>query len=340
MTSLEGVLSSASNAEPAGHPAVAGQVVLVMQGGGAQAAYQGGVYQALHEANLEPDGVIGTSIGAINGSIIAGNKVASRLERLREFWSRIESRPTWPSGPMFGNAANQLSTPLTGVPGFFLPNAAFLWGPEAAVGVEHAALYSVDPLRKLLPELVDFDLVNSGKPRFTLGLVSVRSGQIRYFDSRDEKIGLDHVLGLSAVPPTFPAVRIDGEAYWDGGIYSNTPVEAVFDDYPRRSSVASLCRSGIRGRGTRNLGPGLCPSERHYVWQPIQEPHRGAGQASPLARLESRLRRPRCGSRGCVCSLTPIQFVHSNEESPDQLRPGLKTTRLDAALHTRQAISI
>jgi predicted acylesterase/phospholipase RssA len=100
MTSLEGVLS-ASNAEPAGHPAVAGQVVLVMQGGGAQAAYQGGVYQALHEANLEPDWVIGTSIGAINGSIIAGNKVASRLERLREFWSRIESRPTWPSGPMF-----------------------------------------------------------------------------------------------------------------------------------------------------------------------------------------------------------------------------------------------
>jgi NTE family protein len=206
-----------------------------MQGGGAQAAYEGGVYQALHEAGIEPDWVIGTSIGAINGSIIAGNQVASRLERLREFWSRIESLPTWPSA--FGNTANQLTTLLTGVPGFFSPNAAFLWGPEAAVGVEHAALYSVDPLRKLLPELVDFDLVNSGKPRFTLGLVSVRSGQIRYFDSRQEKIGLDHVLGSSAVPPTFPAVRIDGEAYWDGGIYSNTPVEAVFDDYPRRSSV-------------------------------------------------------------------------------------------------------
>jgi predicted acylesterase/phospholipase RssA len=68
-------------------------------------------------------------------------------------------------------------------------------------------------------------------------LVGVRSGRIRYFDSRDEKIGLDHVLGSSAVPPTFPAVRIDGEAYWDGGIYSNPPVEVVFDDYPRRSCV-------------------------------------------------------------------------------------------------------
>jgi NTE family protein len=236
MTSL-GDVPPDSIAEPAGHPAVAGKVVLVMQGGGAQAAYEGGVYQALHEAGIEPDWVIGTSIGAINGSIIVGNQVASRLGRLREFWSRIESRPMWPSGPMFGNAANQITTLLTGVPGFFSPSAAFLWGPEAAVGVEHAALYSVDPLRKLLPELVDFDLVNSGKPRFTLGLVSVRSGQIRYFDSREEKIGLDHVLGSSAVPPTFPAVRIGGEAYWDGGIYSNTPVEAVFDDYPRRSSV-------------------------------------------------------------------------------------------------------
>jgi NTE family protein len=113
------------------HPAVPGKIVLVMQGGGAQAAYEGGVYQALHQAGIEPDWVIGTSIGAINGSIIAGNEVASRLQRLREFWSRIESRPTWPSGPMFGNAANQLTTLLTGVPGFFSPNAALLWGPEA-----------------------------------------------------------------------------------------------------------------------------------------------------------------------------------------------------------------
>jgi NTE family protein len=239
MTSGDGVLSAAKAAS-AGHTALPGRVVLVMQGGGAQGAYQGGVYQALHEAGIEPDWVIGTSIGAINGSIIAGNEVARRLERLREFWSRTEGRPAGLWGvmaPFLENQASGLTTLLAGVPGFFSPNAAFLLGPEAPVGVEHAALYSVDPLRNLLPELVDFDLVNSGKPRFTLGLVTVRSSQMRYFDSRDGKIGLDHVLGSSAVPPTFPAVRIDGEAYWDGGIYSNTPVEAVFDDYPRRSCV-------------------------------------------------------------------------------------------------------
>ncbi len=239
MTSHVGV-PSAAKLQPAGQPALPGQVVLVMQGGGAQGAYQGGVYQALHEAGIEPDWVIGTSIGAINGSFIAGNAIAHRLERLRAFWSRVESRPPGLLGvlaPMFGNPTTELATLLTGVPGFFSPNAAFLLGPEAPVGVEHAAMYSVDPLRKLLPELVDFDRVNSGTPRFTLGLVGVRDSQMRYFDSSYGKIGLDHVLGSSAVPPTFPAVRIDGEAYWDGGIYSNTPVEAVFDDVPRQSSV-------------------------------------------------------------------------------------------------------
>ncbi len=239
MTSGDGVLSAAK-AEPAQPAALPGQIVLVMQGGGAQGAYQGGVYEALHEAGIEPDWVIGTSIGAINGSIIAGNEVADRLERLREFWSRVETGPPRLLGvlaPMFGNPSSELATLLTGVPGFFSPNPAFLLGPEAMVGVERAAMYSVDPLRKLLPELVDFDRVNSGKPRFTLGLVSVRDSQMRYFDSNYGRVGLDHVLGSSAVPPTFPAVRIDGEAYWDGGIYSNTPVEAVFDDDPRQSSV-------------------------------------------------------------------------------------------------------
>jgi NTE family protein len=200
-----------------------------MQGGGAPGCYQAGVYQAMHEAGIEPDWVIGTSIGAINGAIIAGNRIVDRLPRLHEFWSNLEGRFAGPWG--------SVTTMLAGVPGFFSPNPAVAWGVESKVGVERAALYSIDPLKKLLPKLVDFNLIKSGTPRFTLGLVNVRSGQMRYFDSREEAIGLDHVLGSSALPPSFPAVRIDGEAYWDGGIYSNTPVEVVFDDDPRRSSV-------------------------------------------------------------------------------------------------------
>ena len=228
MTSGEGA-HSVAKAAPSEHRPLPGQVVLVMQGGGAPGCYQAGVYQAMHEAGIEPDWVVGTSIGSINGAIIAGNKIGDRLERLHKFWSSLEG---WFAGPW-----GSLATLLAGVPGFFLPNPAVAWGVEMKVGIERAALYSIDPLKKLLPKLVDFDLINSGKPRFTVGLVNVRSGQMRYFDSREGAIGRDHVLGSSAIPPSFPAVRLDGEAYWDGGIYSNTPVEVVFDDNPRRSSV-------------------------------------------------------------------------------------------------------
>jgi NTE family protein len=206
-----------------------GQVVLVMQGGGAPGVYQAGAYEALHDAGIEPDWVIGTSIGAINGVIIAGNPIERRVERLRRFWTHLANQWLEPW--------NQLAPLLMGVPGFYHPNPALARGVDANVGIERAALYYVDPLKKLLPTLVDFDLVNSGSPRFTLGLVAVRSGHMRYFDTKNETIGLAHVLGSSAIPPSFPAVRIDGESYWDGGIYSNTPVEVVFDDDPRRSSV-------------------------------------------------------------------------------------------------------
>jgi NTE family protein len=206
-----------------------GQVVLVMQGGGAPGCYQAGVYQALHEADIEPDWVIGTSIGAINGAIIAGNLPADRLKRLQEFWARLE---TMPLGPF-----SDLMPLMGGVPGFYCLNPALAWGVDAKVGIEQASMYRVDPLKKLLPSLVNFNLINSGKSRFTLGLAAVRTGEIRYFDSKRDTIGLDHVLGSSAIPPCFPAVRIDDEYYWDGGIYSNTPVEVVFDDYPRLSSV-------------------------------------------------------------------------------------------------------
>jgi NTE family protein len=209
--------------------AVPGQVVLVLQGGGAPGCYQAGAYQALHEAGIEPDWVIGTSIGAINGAIIAGNPVAHRLQRLQEFWQRLETTLPAPW--------SQLTSLISGVPGFYYLNPAAAWGPETKVGIEQASLYQVDPLKKLLPDLVDFTLINSGQPRFTLGLANVRDGQMRYFDSQYELIGPEHVMGSSAIPPSFPAVRIDGEAYWDGGIYSNTPVEVVFDDNPRRSSA-------------------------------------------------------------------------------------------------------
>jgi NTE family protein len=237
---------SETNSVPATKAALPGQIVLVFQGGGALGAYQGGVYQALHEAGIEPDWVIGTSIGAINGAIIAGNEPGRRLERLREFWDRMERTSPFAQMPLpfaqplallGGNIAAQMMTIFSGVAGYFSPNRALAFGLNAAVGVEQAGFYTIDALRETLSGIIDFARMNAKQPRLTVGAVNVRSGKMHYFDSREMPLTLEHVLASGALPPAFPAIRIDGDPYWDGGIYSNTPVETVFDDYPRRDSV-------------------------------------------------------------------------------------------------------
>jgi NTE family protein len=217
-----------------------GQVVLVLQGGGALGAYQLGVYQALHEAGVEPDWVIGTSIGAINASLIAGNGPENRTERLREFWCRMQHSPwaellgAWPGiGPWAAN----LTTMAQGIPAFFRPNLPAFLGPHVPLGSEAASYYDTSPLARTLSELIDFDRINRRETRLTVGAANVRTSEMRYFDSRDMDLDVRHVMASGALPPAFPAVRIDGDLYWDGGILSNTPLEAVFDDNPRRNSI-------------------------------------------------------------------------------------------------------
>jgi NTE family protein len=217
-----------------------GQVVLVLQGGGALGSYQAGVYQALHEAGIEPDWVIGTSIGAINASLIAGNAPEHRLARLREFWKRMAQNPVWSPASVFPGFNEKLaywSTVTHGVAGFFRPNPLAHVGESYPLGADYAGFYSTAPLEKTLLELVDFDLANSGSPRLTVGAAHVGTSEMRYFDSRDGALTVKHVMASGALPPAFPAVRIDGDLYWDGGILSNTPTEAVFDDNPRRDSL-------------------------------------------------------------------------------------------------------
>src|SRR5688572_656806 len=217
-----------------------GQVVLVLQGGGALGAYQVGVYQALHEAGIEPDWVIGTSIGAINAAIIAGNKPEDRLPRLRELWNRFEQEPQlqalryWPA---VGEALANFSALMHGIPHFYSARLPAWGGLQAKVGLDRASYYDTAPLRETLSSLVDLSVLNAAHPRLTVGAVNVKSGDMRYFDSRDSALGLDEIMASGALPPGFPAIRVDGEAYWDGGLYSNTPLEAVLDDNPRRESV-------------------------------------------------------------------------------------------------------
>ena len=217
-----------------------GQVVLVLQGGGALGAYQLGVYQAMHEAGIEPDWVVGTSIGAINGALIAGNPPDRRMERLHEFWDRMEQKTSNPFNTgfgLFGNALTNASTTAFGIPGFFSPNPYALLGQKTKVGIEKASYYSTQPLRDTLSHLVDFDYLQCKKTRLTVGAVNANTGAMRYFDSREDDLSVEHIMASGALPPAFPAIRIDGEPYWDGGIYSNTPVEVVLDDNPRRDST-------------------------------------------------------------------------------------------------------
>lgn len=227
--------------------AAKGQVVLVLQGGGALGAYQGGVYQAMDEAGIQPDWVVGTSIGAINAAIIAGNAPEHRLEKLREFWDRVQHQGATAlagSIPYFGAQLANAATIMSGVQNFFVPNMPAFWADNLAkMGLNSgltpttAGYYSTAKLEQTLTDLIDLELLAHGKTRLTVGAANVRTAEMHYFDSKVEPVGIKHVMASGALPPAFPAVEIDGELYWDGGIISNTPVEAVFDDNPRENGV-------------------------------------------------------------------------------------------------------
>jgi NTE family protein len=219
-------------------PDIHGQIVLVLQGGGALGAYQTGVYEALHDGGIEPHWVIGTSIGAINGAIIAGNKPENRMPRLTQFWNGVARHgidTAWLPG--LGNWLRDLVTVTQGVPSFFTPQLASWAGIHASTSPKRAAFYSTQPLRETLLSLVDFDYLNQQATRLTVGTVNVQNGRMRYFTNRDASMDVEHVMASAAFPPGFPSVQLEGESYWDGGIYSNTPLEAVLDDRPRRDSV-------------------------------------------------------------------------------------------------------
>ncbi len=218
------------------------RIALVLQGGGALGAYQVGVYQALHEAGLEPNWVCGVSIGAINSAIIAGNPPDERLEKLRIFWERITARKVWhhtPDGDIYRKARNLHSTWLTttlGQPGFFKPHELNPWLSPAGARTA-TSYYDTTPLRETLLELVDFDLINSRRMHFAVGAVNVLTGNFLYFDNNKEVIGPEHVMASGALPPALPMVKIGTDHFWDGGIVSNTPLQHLLDQDDRKNSL-------------------------------------------------------------------------------------------------------
>jgi NTE family protein len=224
------------------------QVALLLQGGGALGSYQAGVYQALAEADLHPDWVAGISIGAINAAIIAGNPPERRVDRLREFWETVSASPLGipyvksielkdEMNHQFVNQARAWSVLLFGAPNFFFPRMPppVFWPPRTAA---KASYYDNTPLRTTLDRLVDFDRINAGAMRFSVGAVDIRSGDFTYFDTTTHRIGPEHVMASGSLPPGFPATEIDGRHYWDGGLVSNTPLQWVLEWRPRRDTLA------------------------------------------------------------------------------------------------------
>ncbi len=267
------------------------RTVLILQGGGALGAYQGGVFEAMAKAGLQPDWVIGTSIGAINAALIAGNRPERRTEHLYEFWARVGQRwfpdpsAQWPAGSLLARW-NALATMLVGLPGFFAPRWMHGFPCGMPVCPDSAGIYDTDPLRHSLEELVDFDYLNDGPMRISVGAVDVESGRIRYFDSAREPLGAEHVLASGALPPAFPAVNIEGRYYWDGGIHSNTPLEWLLADEPRQDSLCFLATLWPLGdEAPRSLAEVLRRrKELQY-----------ASRADTLIRLEQELHRLRHG---------------------------------------------
>ena len=228
------------------------RVVLLLQGGGALGAYQAGVYEALAEANLHPDWVAGISIGAINATIVAGNPPNLRVEKLREFWERITN--SWfdvgagelvsllVGGDSPRGSINQMSAVMalmSGTPGFFRPRILNPWFYPSGT-VEATSYYDTAHLKATLELLIDFDRVNAehAKTRLSLGAVNVRSGNLVYFDSPSQVIKPEHVMASGALPPGFPAIEIEGEHYWDGGLVSNTPLHVDRDDAATATGLA------------------------------------------------------------------------------------------------------
>jgi NTE family protein len=227
-------------------------VALLLQGGGALGAYQGGVYEALAEADIHPDWIAGISIGAINAAIIAGNPPNSRVDRLREFWTQVTSSAPWHwSGNPFidlaqsddtRNLLNQMSANLAaafGAEGFFSARPLTPWFQPGGT-LASTSFYDTKQLKDTLERLVDFDRLNAGMTRFSAGAVNVRTGNFVYFDTTNHKIAPEHVMASGALPPGFPAVEIDGEHYWDGGLVSNTPLQWVIESDPRRKDTLAF----------------------------------------------------------------------------------------------------
>jgi NTE family protein len=229
------------------------QIGLVLQGGGALGSYQAGVVEGLMEVGVEPTSISGISIGALNTAIIAGNAPEDRLAALRGFWDTIcepadvaaRMGAALPAAFGFANYARTISSLwaamhslVVGQRGFFSPRIdPPLPGVSSKRTPNDVSYYDTTALRQTLLDFADFDRINDGPVHVTVGAVNVRTGNLAYFDNRKTRLRPEHFMASGALPPGFPAVEIDGEFFWDGGLVSNTPLTEIISEGRHKNSL-------------------------------------------------------------------------------------------------------
>lgn len=314
---------------------------LVLQGGGALGAYQGGAYEALSLAGREPDWLAGISIGAINSALIAGNPPGQRAARLREFWQRITvSVPilAWAGsdGALRAWANDWTAAWITtfGLPHFFSPR---LDGGGWLGATAAPSLCDTAPLRETLLELVDFDRINDGPTRLSVGAVDVASGNFVYFDNRRQRLGVEHVMASGALPPGFAAVTIDGHAYWDGGLVSNTPLRHVVENLDGRdATIFQVDLFSARGRAPHTLAEVAdrekdirYSSRTRALTDMLRERHEMRRSLHELAALLPAATRAdaqvtqllrRLGAEAREPTITLVHLIHRHKDSETQSR--------------------
>lgn len=228
-------------------------VALVLQGGGALGAYQAGVFEGLQEAGIPLNRLAGISIGALNTAVIAGNPPDRQVERLREFWETIclpntpfTALPPFVEQSIFNVNDNTRQflghlhatrAIFDGQNGFFRPRMPVPMLPSMHNDPTQASFYDFSALKDTLERLCDFDRINGSDLHISVGAVNVRTGNFVYFDNQQIRLRAEHFMASAALPPAFPAVEIDGEYYWDGGLVSNTPLGDVLQSEPLRDTL-------------------------------------------------------------------------------------------------------